>query len=434
MFSPSILTQGKGTQTKGSCQEGSHLDESLTSDERTSEGIAVVIDGAEGLGIPGPFSISAPAFGQTLGAKGAKPPGYLEQVDNVRFEPKTANISNWLSATCDRGKGYFIVAECEDGHRFAKELVCNKDWCRVCGEDGSIAHNRRFARWLPKIFQVESMGYFTYTLPEGVRDRYRTQKALAKLGHAVQELLKSYGFSRGLRRWHWFGDKSTKYHPHLNVMVDVPSPIKVPCKKKPVALCPVILRLIKADYARLLGVDLADVNFHYRTSPGKKVHTLKYITRATFLSYEWDKEMAEELRGFRNMVVWGRGLWDGQAVWSLSDLKGKAKTEVEGLDLKAIADLVEKKCPVCGKPVVWGEALPIGLLKVSDKEDLGAGYWWLLPDIPVPRGLPDDRAKRKARDRRFEVLEAWIRRSWYRPFNVGVAGILRPGVGDAGAV
>ncbi|GAI57357.1 unnamed protein product, partial [marine sediment metagenome] len=64
------------------------------------------------------------------------------------------------------------------------------------------------------------------------------------------------------------------------------------------------------------------------------VHTLKYVARATFRDYEWDIDMALELRGFRNMVVWGCGLWNGEAAWSLSDLKGKAKAEVEGLDIK----------------------------------------------------------------------------------------------------
>jgi len=150
------------------------------------------------------------------------------------------------------------------------------------------------------------------------------------------------------------------------------------------------LDAIKRGYASILGVDLADVNYRYRRSPGKMVHTLKYITRATFRDYDWDIDMAMELRGFRNMVVWGRGLWAGQAAWSLADLKGKAKAEVEGLDIEAIDALVNKVCPVCGKPLVWGEALPIGLLNMVEKEDLGAGYWRLLPDVSPPWGLPED--------------------------------------------
>ncbi|MBA7678632.1 hypothetical protein ES703_86910 [subsurface metagenome] len=297
---------------------------------------------------------------------------YLEKVDNV---------SSWLENTCDKGKGYFIVAECENGHRFAKELVCNKEWCGVCGQDDSFAHNRRFARWLPKVMQFEVMGYLVFTIPQELRAKYRTKKALANLGHQVQELLKGFGYSRGLRRWHFFGDKSTKYHPHLNCLVDG-------------GYCPpALLDKIKAAYASLLAVDLADVNYRYRLSPGKMVHSLKYVTRATFRDYELDLEMAMELRGFRNMVVWGRGQWDGEAAWSLADLGGKARAEVEGLDIEAIESLAAGVCPVCGKELTWGEALPIGLLAMVDKKPLGAGYW-RLADIRPPPGLPDDVKRR----------------------------------------
>ena len=324
-----------------------------------------------------PLSVSvreAYGDGRCPGVQGTASPGYLELYDNV---------SSWLASTCDKeGVGWFIAAECPEGHRFAKELVCGKEWCSVCGEDGSVAHNRRFVRWLPKAQQFGTMGYFVFTLPESERGKYRTKKALAALGHQVQELLKSYGYSRGLRRWHWFGDKSTKWHPHLNCLVDggFVSPRK--------------LDAVKRGYASLLGVELADVNYRYRLSPGRMVHTLKYVTRATFRDYEWDIEMALELRGFRNMVVWGRGLWDGEPAWSLADLKGKARVEVEGLDVQAIEGLVAGVCPVCGKPIKWGEALPVGLLKVVEKEDLGAGYWRVLPDAYPPPGLPDD-VKRK---------------------------------------
>ena len=284
-------------------------------------------------------------------------------------------ICNWLSATCDKGKGYFIEAHCEDGHSFAKELVCNKEWCSICGDDGSIAHNRRFARWLPKVMQIDSMGYFVFTIPQELREKYRTKKALGKLGHQVQELLKGFDYSRGLRRWHWFGDKSTRWHPHLNVIVDG----HYINERK--------LDAIKRDYASLLGVLLADINYHYRRSPGKMVHTLKYVARASFRDYELDMEMALELRGFRNMVVWGRGQWDNEPAWSLADLKGKARAAVEGLDIPSIESLVAGVCPVCGKALTWGEALPIGLLANVEKRPLGAGYY-RLADIRPPPELP----------------------------------------------
>jgi hypothetical protein len=298
------------------------------------------------------------------------PQGYLESY---------ANVSSWLGTTCDKkGAGWFIPGQCQNGHRFAKEVVCGKEWCSVCGEDDSVAHNRRFLRWLPKIQQFKGMGYFVFTLPEDIRGRYRTKKALAELGHVVQELLKCAGYSRGLRRWHWFGEKSNKWHPHLNVLVDGGF---ISLEK---------LEYIKAAYARVLGVDLADVNYHYRRSAGQMVHTLKYVTRATFRDYTWDIDMALELRDFRNMVVWGRGKWDDEAAWSVADLQGKARADIEGLDIESITKLVAHECPLCGERVKWGKALPIGLLNMVRKFPLGAGYYvldaWHPPCSSLTRG------------------------------------------------
>lgn len=293
--------------------------------------------------------------------------GYLEYV---------ANVSSWLRDDCDAGRGWFVPGEDVNGHRFGKEIVCGKEWCPRCGEDRSTAHDRRFQRWLglgdedgkhqSGITHFKTMGYFVFTLPEDVRGAYRTKKALSRLGHQVQELLKSCGYHRGLRRWHFFGDKSTKWHPHLNILVDG------------AWLAPAILDRIKQSYAKVLGVDVVDVYYRYRCGPGKMMHTLRYITRATFRDYTWDERMAMELRGFRNMVVWGRGQWNDDT-WKLDK---KLKAEV-GMDTQAIEHLAKGLCPVCGEPIKWGDVLPMKILEMTEgKVSLGAGYWRLPDNVP----------------------------------------------------
>ena len=297
---------------------------------------------------------------------------YLEHIANVYNIYQ--NISK-IGQTCEKN-AWFVVGECENGHRFAKELACGKEWCRVCGEDGSMAHNRRLARWLPKIQEFEASGYFVFTIPEELRAKYRTKKALAGLGHRIQELLRSYGYARGLRRWHFFGDRSVKYHPHLNILVDG----GYLSREK--------LKAIKRDYARILDCQVVDVHYHYRRSPAEQVHTLKYVTRATFRDYKWNIELAMSLRGFRNMCVWGRGLWTGAPCWFLSEKAG-----IEGLDVESVNKLATGVCPVCSKPLLWGKALPFGLLGLVEKKSLGAGYY-RLEDIRPPPGLPRE-VKRK---------------------------------------
>lgn len=372
----SIAQKGKVKQVRGSYQvvgslrhksPGASLLKEL---ERTGGSVRGTPDlavsgiyGREPAG--GACNSSLPASpGQTLGAAGH----YLDTIAK-----RSAYLATILAKQCP---GYFLVGSCDNGHRWAKELYCGREWCEVCGAEWSAAHQRRFARWVSKAVQIESLGYFVFTIPEALRAKYRTKKALADLGHWVQELLKSYGYSRGLRRWHFFGDKSTKWHPHLNIIVDGHY------------IHEGKLNVIKAAYASLLGVALADVNYRYRLSPGKMVHTLKYVTRATFLDYHWDPDMALELHGFRNQLWWGAKLWNGEPAWSLDDLEGPAREDVGELDTRAVESLESGNCPSCGLPITWSKPVIIAVLEALEKRSLGAGYWALETVRPPPPDLP----------------------------------------------
>lgn len=297
-----------------------------------------------------------------------RPGGYLELLAK-----RSADLESIFKTKCP---GYWIQGSCENGHRYAKELYCGREWCEVCGEEWSATHQRRFARWISKATQVRTMGYFVFTMPEELRSRYRTKKALSGLGHQVQELLKSYGYSRGLRRWHFFGEKSTRWHPHLNVLVDGGY------------LAPEKLDLIKREYAGILGCQVVDVHYRYRRSPGEKVHSLKYVTRATFRDYSWDPRMALELRGFRNQLWWGSGKWEQEPAWSLDDLQDPRKQDLAELDARAVESLESGACPSCGLPLDWSKVMPISTLAAQEKRSLGAGYWELPRVRPPPADLP----------------------------------------------
>ncbi|MBA7651898.1 hypothetical protein ES703_59727 [subsurface metagenome] len=293
-----------------------------------------------------------------------------------------ANRSEGDAAHLDkRCPGYFLVGQCECGNRYAKELYCGREWCAVCGQEWSAAHQRRFARWLPKVMQMQGVGYLVFTIPLELRGRYRKRvrrevkvkgelkvrwvHPLADLGHAVQEMLKAQGFSRGLRRWHFFGDESTTFHPHLNVLVDGGHIRKAQ------------LRALKREYAALLGVDpvrLASKNpwYGYRESPAEMVFTLEYGTRATFTDWRWDVGLALELYRFRNQVWWGSRRWDGEACWSMDAVEAG-----QDLNALAVASLESGVCPKCGKPVEWSRALRIEVLETLESRPLGAGYYEL---------------------------------------------------------
>jgi len=305
-----------------------------------------------GRGRQGVTSLPSPRKTQGGGEGGG---GYLDAIANVV-------TSTGLPAKCP---GYFVVGQCRNGHRFAKELYCGREWCPVCGEDESPAHMRRFARWVGKAQQLSTIGYLVFTLPEEVRSRYRSKSRLNELtkrvtggdkSRRIEGMLKGMGFDRGLARWHWFGETPGKWHPHLNVMIESGH------------LTHSQLRSIKRAYAGILGVKVAVVNYSYTPLVPKMVHVLKYVTRATFRDYTWDERMAAELYNFRNMRSWGS--WSGPALWEL-------EAGIEAIE--AITKLEAGLCPVCGEPVSWSRARDITWLKLfaeaGQVEPVGAGYW-----------------------------------------------------------
>ncbi|MBA7677095.1 hypothetical protein ES703_85343 [subsurface metagenome] len=332
---------------------------------------------------------------------GGTAPGYLEPHDKV-----SADLTSEWQMREDYVKpcpGYWLLGFCDNGHRYAMELYCGREWCPVCGEEWSPAHQRRFARWLPKAYQIRSMGYFVFTIPEDLRWRYKTRKALVGLGHQVQELLKSYGYLRGLRRFHFFGDITMaglrgypKFHPHLNCLVDGGY------------LAPEKLDQIKTAYAGMLGCQVVDIHYRYRRSPGEKVHTLKYVTRATFRDLDWDSDAAMAIcgskssPGLRNQVSWGRGLWDQEPAWSLDELDGLARKEqVPDLDARAVEFLEKSICPRCGLPITWSKTIEIDVLESVESRPLGGGYRELPWVRPPPAELP---AAQRERLYRLELL------------------------------
>jgi rRNA maturation protein Nop10 len=334
------------------------------SDEVTGRAFSVLTPGQ-----PGAQGAAPPDFafipGQIPGAQGAAPP-YLDHIANVVQPTLTvaSKKNNGLPAKCP---GYFVIGECLNGHRFAKEIYCGREWCPVCGEDESPAHTRRFARWVTKAQQLQTMGYLVFTIPEEVRGRYRSKARLNELtkrvtagdkSRHIEGLLKSMGFDRGLARWHWFGETPGKWHPHLNVVIEAGHLSK-----------PMLLSIRRA-WAGILGVDVAVVNYSFTNVVPKMVHILKYVTRATFRDYSWDERMAGSLYNFRNMRSWGS--WSGPAAW---EMEGEA-------ELEPIAKLESGLCPECGEPVSWGRARDIAWLEMwvetGQAESMGAGYWVIL--------------------------------------------------------
>ncbi len=284
-------------------------------------------------------------------------------MNSVEISPKTSIHSSGVNQTCPQ---WFTHGECKNGHRFVKEIYCGREWCPVCSKNMSAFHKRKVATWLVKAQKVECLGYFVFTIPEHYRSNYRTKRSLKELSDklcngnrgkskAGTGILQRFGYDRGLAKWHWVGDKSNKYNPHLNVLVDGGwiSPYKI--------------ELLKLYWSSLVGIHGCDVHYSYAETIPKMVHMVKYITRPTLTNIEGHEHLAAELYKFRNYKCWGK--WDGSNAWYLRD----------NHNFSVVAKLEKSKCPVCGEKIKWNHILDIAWL-INDRVELkviSAGYYFI---------------------------------------------------------
>ncbi len=297
---------------------------------------------------------------------------YLDRKANVA---KTSYKTRWEVATHYCGS-YAVVGRCHSMHRYAKKINCGREWCELCREDTEA---RRLARWLPKVRQMSSMGYWVITIPRELAPLMRTKKSMRRFGKKVRLAFKKAGYQRGLTRWHFFGDKDHDLFPHLNVLVDGkwihPGELE--------DLKTILREKIYPKYLRKRYQDKLVVNYSYRDTPAKIMHTLKYVARATFLQEDWDKELAEELFNFRNCAAWGK--WDQAQKWDAPHDHDHAA---------ALADLANGICPVCKTKITWDrKPTPTTQLLAQGAVQFCGGYY-LLPKLRAPPGTRSSRHRK----------------------------------------
>ncbi|MBA7492146.1 hypothetical protein ES702_02695 [subsurface metagenome] len=313
---------------------------------------------------------------------------------------KALNLSAYLDSLLDKSYitfkdkycGYIArLGQCKNGHCYLKVIYCGKEWCWNCRE---IFHNRRIARWWPKVMTMGSFGSFVFTIPKEMREFYKDREHLSELRRYLNRRFKQlYPGIKALCRWHWFGnEKHDVYKPHFNVLVSNFG--KLPKKE---------LEKIKRNYKNALerytGIKLngkVDVYYHYSSPEGIKkeckkrhekltdekaqeryqntlLHKLWYLTKATFTVY--NQELAKKLKNYPASSVWGR--FRKLTYEEIKTMKKQKKAyfgRLKKLDL-----LMSGHCPACGNKVHWLKNFCRGTLS-SHGQKIGAGYYYL-PEI-----------------------------------------------------
>jgi hypothetical protein len=271
-------------------------------------------------------------------------------------------IDQSISTSYAKGKSYFdrmlkagkvadcspgyVSGSCFGGHRFAAVQYCGREYCKDCGLDGSPIHQRRVNNWMERIKDWQQVGYLVVTVPEAVRPYFHDKLVLKDFrSKLLRKLKEDYQVSKGIARWHWFGDctnccgrgcklcndtgSAENYNPHLNILLpsgfieDVFTYFEG--LRKWIAQYFVKLINIQIEINKKychLGFDdafeLLDyhlevkrtlipasivVNYSYVSTDAMKMNRVKYITRSTFRRFAEDTKAV--LYNFRNCVVWG---------------------------------------------------------------------------------------------------------------------------------
>lgn len=263
------------------------------------------------------------------------------------------------------------IGQCEKGHRFAARIFCGKPYHAACRE---IIHQRKVGRGMPRIQTIEAMGKIIVRPPDELQPLLRSKEQRADFTKRVADAVISVGYARLMWFKHDFGEKSTKYAFHLEVIVDGG-------RLEHEALQELKRKLRRLIYPR--GVirrwgDTLDIWYRYYKTPKLMVHALRYATHPTFLDIKWDERLAYALQGERYSGY--RGKWRDQPVkWQLSK---------HDRHLKSLVDLEKGKCPTCGSPMSWSKRLyPFVLILMEEPTKLSGGYY-ALPSIRPPPAAP----------------------------------------------
>ena len=71
------------------------------------------------------------------------------------------------------------------------------------------------------VFAYPYFGYFVFTIPEELREAYKSIKNIHLINDYVRRKIKrEFSGKPFISVWHWTGDKDqNKFHPHLNIIL-----------------------------------------------------------------------------------------------------------------------------------------------------------------------------------------------------------------------
>jgi len=238
-----------------------------------------------------------------------------------------------------------VELRCHDNHRYARQIFCGRQYCPRCGEKDSLIHQRRYSRVWDKLMWAPALGKVVLTIPEELRDDFKSKKMLGKLHRlgweCVKEVLgQELDIDGGMTTVHLFGDaegqnggKSDKFHPHVNITFPLCSDAglvdedgRVTKESVRMLVSKEALKALRDKWFDVLekltgktisltkdGRERKNAHYGFRVTEAQKAHWLKYVLRPTvgakrFLRLDDDLRefVVSSLVGFHNVRWYGK--------------------------------------------------------------------------------------------------------------------------------
>lgn len=259
---------------------------------------------------------------------------------------------------CSKG---FLTGGCSSGHKYAKNILCGKEYCEECGKDGSPIHCTRFMRWQSMESKFTNIGYFVITTPKEIREKFKSKLRLNAFRSALKNKLKRLGFQAGLMRWHLFGScklckdnlkgckncnytgAGNEFNPHLNVLIEGSFIKNLEENQTYKDIKCFVLDYYKKKFT-YLGADII-INYSYATNIEHRINFIKYITRSTFRIY--DHDLAKTFFNFRASSFFGN--------FSAEKIISQTKSNEHKLE--------KNICIECNKQINWNKLNPESQIK-----------------------------------------------------------------------
>jgi hypothetical protein len=267
--------------------------------------------------------------------------------------------------------GVLLWAYCEEcGYEYMVRVPCGREWCEECGCEYSLYHRRLYLKALCYALEMYDMagavGYLVITCPEELRERWKDKEELSRVVRYVQRMLQREGFPCGYYRWHFAGDSSKRWYPHLNVLI----PGGYMDKEK--------LERIKKLIYNHLGVLV--VNYEYAKTIPKIKHLCRYISRPT---WNLQNEVKPDgFKGFRKYGIWGKKYFKSAKIEKTRDLEEFVAFVEDLIKKGCLRDETEKlafvvlhgRCCGCYEKLKWSKR---SVFDIENKKiyKLGWGCW-----------------------------------------------------------